>query len=99
MYPTQLHSYLLWRSSVPPDPQSLAQRRYTAIVSLMPAAMVGVFVFGWRAAAVMLASCLSCFVTDIVLHKYVYKSSPGTREGTWLLTGLLLALMMPPNVP
>ncbi|HYF50833.1 MAG TPA: RnfABCDGE type electron transport complex subunit D [Planctomycetota bacterium] len=99
MYPTQLHSYLLWRSTVPPDPQSLAQRRYTAIASLFPAVMAGIFVFGWWAGVVILAATLSSLATDIVTHKYIYKDSPGTSDGTWFLTGLLLALMMPPNVP
>lgn len=99
MYPTQLHSYLLWRSSVKPDPQSLASRRYTATVSLLPATMVGIFVFGWWAGWIVLLSVLSAFATDLLSHRFIYKDSPGTRDGTWMLTGLLLGLMMPPNVP
>lgn len=99
MYPTQLHSYLLWRSSAPPAAQELASRRYTATVCLLPATMVGIFVFGWWAAVVLFASCLSAFATDFVCHRFIWKDSPGTREGTWLLTGLLLGLLLPPNVP
>lgn len=99
MYPTQLHSYLLWRSSAPPAAQELASRRYTATVCLLPATMVGIFVFGWWAAVVLFASCMSAFITDFVCHRFIWKDSPGTREGTWLLTGLLLGLLLPPNVP
>jgi electron transport complex protein RnfD len=99
MYPTQLHSYLLWRSSVPPDPQAQSKKRITATMALLPAAMVGIFVFGWWAGTVMLASVLSALATDIVCHKFIYKYSTGPGDGTWLLTGLLLALLMPPNVP
>lgn len=99
MYPTQLHSYLLWRSSVKPDAQTLASRRYTATVSLMPPVMVGIFVFGWWAGTVLLLCVASAFATDVLLHRLVYKDSSGTRDGTWLLTGLLLGLLMPPNVP
>ncbi len=99
MYPTQLHSYLLWRSSVDPTPQSLASRRYTAIVALFPAAMVGIFVFGWWAGLVVLASVLAAFATDFVCHRYIYRDTSGTRDGVWFLTGLLLGLMMPPNAP
>lgn len=99
MYPTQLHSYLLWRSSVKPDAQTLASRRYTAAVSLLPATMVGIFVFGWWAGCLLLLSIGAAFFTDFVLHRFVYKDSSGTRDGTWLLTGLLLALLLPPNVP
>ena len=99
MYPTQLHSYLLWRSSVKPDAQSLASRRYTATISLLPAVMCGIFVFGWRAGVVLAVSVLISFVTDWVCHKFFYKDSLGTRQGAWLLTGLLLGLMLPPNAP
>ena len=99
MYPTQLHSYLLWRSSVKPDPQSLASRRYTATVSLLPATMVGIFVFGWWAGWIVFLSIFSAFATDLLSHRLIYRDSPGTRDGTWMLTGLLLGLMMPPPVP
>lgn len=99
MYPTQLHSYLLWRSSVEPNSQALASRRYTASVSLLPASMVGIFVFGWWAGWIVFLSILAAFFTDFICHRFIYAESPGTRDGSWLLTGLLLGLMMPPNVP
>ena len=99
MYPTQLHSYLRWRSSVKPDAQTLASRRYTATVSLLPAVMVGIFVFGWWAGSALLLSVAAAFATDLLLHRFVYQDSSGTRDGTWLLTGCLLGLLMPPNVP
>ncbi len=98
MYPTQIHSYLLWRSSVPPDQQALASRRFTATVSLIPAIMVGMFVFGWWAGLIVTISVLTALVTDIVCHKYIWTDSVGTGDGIWLLTGLILALFMPPNV-
>jgi Na+-translocating ferredoxin:NAD+ oxidoreductase RnfD subunit len=98
MYPTQLHSYLLWRSSVDPDAQALAKRRFTTAMSLMPAAMVGMFVFGWYAAVIILVSMGTAFVADFICHRFIFTDSLGTRDGTWLLTGLVLALLMPPNV-
>src|SRR5579862_5546776 len=98
MYPTQLHSYLLWRSSVAPDQQALAKRRFTTTISLMPAAMVGMFVFGWYAATIILVSMAAAFCADFICHRFIWTDSIGTRDGTWLLTGVLLALLMPPNV-
>jgi electron transport complex protein RnfD len=98
MYPTQVHSYLLWRSSVDPDAQALASRRFTATVSLLPATMVGMFVFGWWAGVIVLISLGTAFLTDFLCHKFIFKDSTGTRDGIWLLTGLLLALFLPPNV-
>jgi Na+-translocating ferredoxin:NAD+ oxidoreductase RnfD subunit len=84
---------------VKPDAQTLASRRMTATVSLIPAAMVGIFVFGWWAGLMVLVSLASAFLADFILHRFVYKDSSGTRDGMWLFTGLLLGLMMPPNVP
>ena len=99
MYLTQeIHSYLLWRSSVDPDPQTLASRRFTATVSLLPAFMVGMFVFGWWAGVVVVISVGTALLTDVICHKFLYKDSTGWRDGTWMLTGLLLAMLMPPNV-
>ncbi|MGD0093718.1 MAG: RnfABCDGE type electron transport complex subunit D [Planctomycetota bacterium] len=126
MYPTQLHSYLLWRASVKPDAQTLASRRYTATVSLLPAVMVGIFVFGWWAGTVLLLALATAFLTDLLCSRWFFRETPvlgvwtgfgdalrallgalfrapgGTvaaRDGTWLLTGLLLGLLLPPNVP
>lgn len=99
MLPTQLHSYLLWRGSVKPDAQTLASRRFTATISLFPAGMVGIFVFGWYAGLVVLLSTLTAILTDTVFHRFVFKDTTGTRDGTWLITGVLLGLMLPPNVP
>src|SRR4051812_28532245 len=98
MLPTQLHSYLLWRSTVDPNAQSLASRRYTATVALIPATMVGIFVFGWYAGLMVLTSIIAAFLTDFICHRFVFKDSQGTRDGTWMLTGLLIGLMMPPAV-
>src|SRR5579862_4527292 len=98
MYPTKVHSYLLWRSSVDPDAQALASRRFTATVSLLPATMVGMFVFGWYAGVLVLIALGTAFVADWICHKIpAFRDSTGTRDGTWLLTGLLLALFLPPN--
>jgi electron transport complex protein RnfD len=99
MYPTRLHSYLLWRSTVDSDSQALAKRRYTATVSLIPAAMVGIFVFGWYAVLLVAVSMLSAFVAEVFCHRILFKGSPGSRDGVWLFTGLLLGLLLPPNAP
>lgn len=99
MYPTQLHSYLLWRSTVDPDFQTIASRRRTAAISLLPATMTGVFVFGWYAGCLIAATLTAAFVTDFICHRFICRDSVGTRDAIWLFTGLILALMVPPNAP
>lgn len=102
MYPTQLHSYMLWRSSVEPAPAALASKRYTAALSLIPAIMVGVFVYGWYAGLVILISLIAAFFTDWLCSKFLFKRVAECfrkRDGVWLMTGLLLALALPPAIP
>ena len=66
MRPPVLHSYLLWRSSVEPDAKQLAQWRYTAAASLIPAAMVGLIVFGWYAGLLILLSLAAAMLADLL---------------------------------
>lgn len=102
MYPTQLHSYMLWRSSVDPTPSALASKRFTAAVSLIPAIMVGIIVYGWYAGLVMLTCVTATFLTDWLCKRFLFQREAeyfGKRDGVWLLTGLLVALMLPPAIP
>ena len=102
MYPTQLHSYMLWRSSVEPTPPMLASKRYTAAVSLIPGVMVGIFVYGWYAGLVITTCLVSAFISDWLCQRFLFQREAeffGKRDGVWLLTGLLVALMLPPAMP
>jgi len=97
------HSYLLWRSSVEPRDTALASARFTAAVALLPALMAGLFVFGWYAGLVVLSAVLAALVADFATHRmhnrFIFNNHAGPNDGTWLLTGLLVALLMPPAVP
>ena len=102
MYPTQLHSYLLWRSSVEPNPQQLAGKRYTAAASVVPAIMCGIFTFGWYASVVLLNCLFGAFIADVLGRRVIYRREKELflkRDGVWLLTGLLVGLMLPPAIP
>lgn len=103
MRPAKLHSYLLWRSSVDPDVPALAKSRLTCAVALLPAVMTGIFVFGWYAALVLGSALLGSFATDRITHRFngnwILNNPHGSRDGIWLLTGLLVGLLMPPAVP
>ena len=103
MRPPFLHSYLLWRSAVDPDTKQLASSRMTASVALVPALMVGLFVFGWYAGVVVLTALAAALAADLCTHRYanrfIFNNPSGTGDCTWLLTGLLVGLLMPPAVP
>jgi Na+-translocating ferredoxin:NAD+ oxidoreductase RnfD subunit len=68
------------------------------VLALMPATLFGIFYFGVHAFLVVLASC-----TSAVLAEYLYergmKKKLTVRDGSALVTGLLIGLNMPPEIP
>ncbi len=99
MRPPVLHSYLLWRSSIEPDAKQLAQWRYTAAASLIPAAMVGLSVFGWYAGMLLILSLGSALVADLICWRFLAKGTGSPADAHWLIAGLLVGLMLPPAAP
>lgn len=68
------------------------------ILSLIPAAVMGVFFFGYRAAAVTLTAVAAAVASEWAFNKIMKKHST-TGDLSAVVTGLLLALNMPPEIP
>ncbi len=66
--------------------------------ALMPAAMFGVYRFGFKAFLILLLSVTSCVLTEHVC-KRIRKVQNGGYECSAVVTGLLLGMMLPLNVP
>ncbi len=74
------------------------QVMYDVILALMPATVMGVYRFGLHAFLVIATSVLSAVMTEFIFDYIAHK--PNTlRDGSAVLTGLLLALCLPPSVP
>ncbi|MBF0622441.1 MAG: RnfABCDGE type electron transport complex subunit D [Magnetococcales bacterium] len=70
----------------------------TVIYALMPATALSVVMFGWPALLVILLTTLSCMVTEWVFMKIRNRAST-LDDYSAALTGLLLALTLPPHTP
>ena len=71
---------------------------HTVCLALLPAAAVGVAVYGLRALWVILASVLSAVGTEFIFDKLMKK--PDTwKDGSAMVTGLMLALTLSPDTP
>jgi electron transport complex protein RnfD len=68
------------------------------VISLIPASIAGVFLFGLRALWVILASVVSAVASEAIYQKAV-KREITVKDFSAVITGLLLALTLPPNVP
>lgn len=68
------------------------------VVALLPTAAAGIYYFGLKALYVILAACASAVFFELVCNKIMGRSI-SVFDGSALLTGLLLALTLPPHVP
>lgn len=71
---------------------------YDVAIAMIPAAAYGVYQFGIKAFLVILVTVASC-----ILSEYVFENLMGrpitVLDGSALVTGLILALNMPPEIP
>jgi electron transport complex protein RnfD len=67
-------------------------------ISLLPAAVAGVIIFGARAAWVMALCIITAVISEAVLQKLARRKIT-VSDGSAVLTGLLLAFNLPPKVP
>lgn len=68
------------------------------VIALLPATGFGIYNFGWTVLILMLASVGSCVLTEL-LFEIILKKKITIGDFSAVVTGLLLALNLPPNAP
>jgi electron transport complex protein RnfD len=71
---------------------------WETILSLLPAAIAGIYIFGIAALSVILAATISATLTEALIQKSLRKKVT-ISDGSAALTGMLLALTLPPGLP
>ena len=71
---------------------------YEVLLAVTPVAAASVWFFGVAALLVMLASCLGVVITEW-LFMTDRKGLGSLKDGSGLLTGILLAMTLPPSIP
>lgn len=71
---------------------------WLVVTALIPAAAAGVYFFGWQALKIILVSVVTAVVTE-ALTRLLLKRPITIGDGSAAVTGLLLALTLPPTVP
>ena len=69
------------------------------IIALSPSLLVSVYFFGFSAIKLALVGALSCVLVEYVIQKYIMHTKVTINDYSAALTGLLLALNLPPNSP
>ncbi len=78
---------------------SVERNMYAVIIALMPAVLVSLAQFGLGALVVLAVSIGVCAIAEWAIVKYLYKGAFTLRDGSAILTGLLLAMNLPSNLP
>ncbi|MDZ7820824.1 MAG: RnfABCDGE type electron transport complex subunit D [Candidatus Marinimicrobia bacterium] len=78
--------------------QSVPRIMYTVIIALLPAVAASIFFFGTRAMVTIMVAVFSAMVAEFACNK-IMKTGVTIDDGSAILTGLLLAMTLPPTFP
>lgn len=78
---------------------TLERNMWGVVIALIPALLVSFFYFGLGAVVVSLTSVAACIFFEWIITKYVLHRQPTITDGSAVITGLLLAMNLPSNLP
>ncbi len=90
----------LWRVSISPhvkSNESVEKIMWTVVACLVPPLILSVFVFGFQVLFITAVSVISCVVVEAVSQKALGRRVT-IKDGSAVLTGLLMAFVIPPGV-
>ena len=78
---------------------SVRKNMLYVLIALLPTYFVALYYFGLGALAVSAIAVASCIGFEALIQKFVLKTKVCISDGSAALTGLLLALNLPANLP
>ena len=79
--------------------QSTTQLMGDVIIALLPALAVSVYVYGWGVLGIAAMSIGCCVLFESLIQKFLVKGKQTVTNLSAVVTGLLLAMNMPANIP
>ncbi|MBI3753705.1 MAG: RnfABCDGE type electron transport complex subunit D [Deltaproteobacteria bacterium] len=78
--------------------ENIPKIMHTVVLALLPAMAASVYFFGLRAIGLIVISVAACLMTEYIVQKI--REKPVTIwDGSAIITGILLALTLPPSFP
>ena len=74
------------------------QIMWLVTLSLLPAGLIGVYIFGLASLWIIITACISSALIEAIIQK-LRGQKVTLKDGSAVLTGLLLAYNLPPSVP
>ena len=78
---------------------SVEKIMFFVIIALLPSVIASVYFFGFYALAVMATGIAAAVITEGIIVKYLLERDQTIQDGSAALTGLLLAMCLPPTIP
>lgn len=79
--------------------QSVKKIMWGVVIALVPTMLVSFWYFGLGAIIITLSSVAACVLFEFLIQKYMLKQTPTVNDGSAVITGILLALNVPSNLP
>jgi len=77
---------------------SVNKMMYGVVISLVPVFLVSLYLFGTGAFVVTAISIVACVVFEMVIQKFILRTAVSIRDGSAIVTGMLLAFNLPSNL-
>lgn len=78
---------------------SIQKNMLYVVLALLPAYLVALYYFGVGALAVSVIAIASCMGFEAFIQRFILKTKVSISDGSAVLTGLLLAMNLPSNLP
>lgn len=69
------------------------------IISLIPAMIMPIIFFGLNCLKIMVSAVIACLLFEYIFQRYLLKTPTKIRDGSAVVTGILLAFNMPSGLP
>ena len=79
--------------------ESVEKNMYGVIFALIPTLLISFFYFGIGSFIVCTSSVLACMFFEWAIAKYMLRRKPTLTDGSAIITGILLGLNLPSNLP
>jgi electron transport complex protein RnfD len=79
--------------------ESVSKLMFGVIIALIPAFFVSVYFFGIGTVIITLTAMASCVLFEWLIQRFLLKVKHTLSDGSAMVTGMLLAFCLPPNLP
>ena len=69
------------------------------VIALLPSVLVTVLFYGWSAVAILASSVVFCVLLEYLITRYLLKKPSTIGDMSAVVTGIILALNLPPTAP